>query len=203
MTSGRYGGFWRRFLAYGIDGFILYLISLILFAIGILALALGGVAFEDILTNGDLPQGMGLFLVVYTVTTFITAMAYFTWFHGTGGQTPGKMLMRLRVIQVTGAEMTLGIAFLRWAGSLISSLVLCLGFLWIAFDRKKQGWHDKIAATLVVHARSKPVSDPPPLSPTLTDTAASGTGLSGEAPSAADSECTPESEAGSAGLKND
>ena len=47
--------------------------------------------------------------------------------------------------------MTLGIAFLRWVGAIVSGLVFMLGFVWIAFDGRKQGWHDKIAATLVIH----------------------------------------------------
>jgi hypothetical protein len=51
--------------------------------------------------------------------------------------------------------MTPGIAFLRCVGYLISGPVLCLGFLWIAFDGKKQGWHDKIAATLVIRERGE------------------------------------------------
>ncbi len=52
--------------------------------------------------------------------------------------------------------MTFGVAFLRWVGSLISGLFLWLGYLWIAIDGRKQGWHDKIAATLVVRAENEP-----------------------------------------------
>ena len=37
-------------------------------------------------------------------------------------------------------------------GKLISTIVLFIGFLWIAFDDKKQGWHDKLASTYVVKA---------------------------------------------------
>jgi len=38
----------------------------------------------------------------------------------------------------------------RYFAYFISTIPLCLGFLWITFDRKKQGWHDKLAGTVVV-----------------------------------------------------
>ena len=80
-------------------------------------------------------------------------MFYFTLFHGFGGQTPGKKLLGLRVVQSSGKPMTPGLAFLRWVGYIISQIPLCLGFIWIAFDGRKQGWHDKIAATCVIKTR--------------------------------------------------
>ena len=89
--------------------------------------------------TGDLPRGMGLFMALYLVTTFLTDMVYFIWFHGTVGQTLGKMLLGLRVIRISGEKMTLGIAFLRWVGSLVSGLFVFLGFIWIAFDGSETG----------------------------------------------------------------
>jgi uncharacterized RDD family membrane protein YckC len=82
------------------------------------------------------------------------------------------MIFGLKVVQTRGEKgekMTPGIAFLRWVGYLVSSLFLYLGFIWIAFDGKKQGWHDKIAGTIVVQVRKvrgdsedseKPLSSP-------------------------------------------
>jgi uncharacterized RDD family membrane protein YckC len=156
MADKRFGGFWRRLMAYVIDRIILYLISLILFLVGLLALKLGGVPFGSIAMTGDLPLGSGLFMTVYIVKTFLTGMIYFIWFHGTVGQTPGKMLFGLRIIQISGEKMNIGVAFLRWVGSLVSGLVFLLGFIWIAFDGRKQGWHDKIAATLVIRLGNRP-----------------------------------------------
>ena len=117
---------------------------------------------------------MGLVVVFYAVAMFITDMIYFIWFHGSVGQTPGKMLLGLRVIQASGETMTFGVAFLRWVGTLVSSLFLSLGYLWIAFDGKKQGWHDKIAATLVIRTTSdsRPSSEPSP--PSLPEAARQG-----------------------------
>jgi len=155
MAAKRFGGFWRRFLACAIDCVILYFLSLILLLIGLLALKSGGVSFGSIAMTGNLPLGTGLFAAVYAVTALLTGMIYFIWFHGTAGATPGKMLFGLRVIQISGENMTLGVAFLRWVGCLVSALVFLLGFIWIAVDRRKQGWHDKIAATLVIRTKNK------------------------------------------------
>jgi uncharacterized RDD family membrane protein YckC len=156
MADNRFGGFWRRFWAYMVDKFILYLISLILFLIGLFAMGLGGASPWTVVTTGNLPRGTGFFMALYLVTAFLTDMVYFIWFHGTIGQTLGKRLLGLRLIRSSGEKMTLGIAFLRWVGSLISGLFVFLGFIWIAIDHRKQGWHDKIAATLVVRTQNGP-----------------------------------------------
>ncbi len=156
MADNRFGGFWRRFWAYMVDKFILYLISLILFLIGLFAMGLGGASPWTVVTTGNLPRGTGFFMALYLVTAFLTDMVYFIWFHGTIGQTLGKRLLGLRLIRTSGEKMTLGIAFLRWVGSLISGLFVCLGFIWIAIDHQKQGWHDKIAATLVIRTQNGP-----------------------------------------------
>ncbi|MEW6333295.1 MAG: RDD family protein [Thermodesulfobacteriota bacterium] len=168
MGDKRFGGFWRRGLAYVIDIFILYGISQILLFTGLLALKLGGISFRGVALTGDLPLGTGLFTTVYIVTMFLTGIVYFVWFHGTVGQTPGKMLLGLRVIQASGEKMNFGVAFLRWVGYLISGPAFLLGFIWIAFDGRKQGWHDKIAATLVIRLGNRvesgahPAVHPPP-----------------------------------------
>jgi len=82
-------------------------------------------------------------------------MVYFTWFHGATGQTPGKMLLKLRVVQPSGEPIGFGTAFLRWVGYIISSAVVLIGFVWVVFDRKKQAWHDKIAGTVVVRTEQR------------------------------------------------
>jgi uncharacterized RDD family membrane protein YckC len=76
-------------------------------------------------------------------------MAYFTWFHGTTGQTPGKRLLGLRVVQESGGSIGFG-RLPPWVGYIISALPMLMGFLWAGADRRKQGWHDKIAGTVVI-----------------------------------------------------
>ncbi len=77
---------------------------------------------------------------------------YFTFFIGRYGQTPGKMVCGLRVVTVHGEEVSYLQAALRTAGYYLNRLTLGLGFLWVAIDPRKQGFHDKIAGTLVLRA---------------------------------------------------
>ena len=65
--------------------------------------------------------------------------------------TPGKMMTGLRIIDArTGAKPTTTQFVLRYIGYYVSMIPLFLGILWVALDPKKQGWHDKIAGTVVV-----------------------------------------------------
>ena len=69
----------------------------------------------------------------------------------TRGQTLGKAILGMRVYKVTGEPAGFGTMLLREVvGKLISGLVIYLGFLWIIWDRERQGWHDKIAGTVVL-----------------------------------------------------
>ncbi len=144
-----FGGFWRRTMAFFIDKLILLFISLLMLFVGLLALWIGFPAqYREIFPEGILELGIR-FVLFYVLMAMLIHMLYFTCFHGTTGQTPGKMIFGLRVVQSTGEEMTPGIGFLRWAGYFVSA-IFYLGFFWIAVDPKKQGWHDKIAGTLVI-----------------------------------------------------
>ncbi|MBN2569223.1 MAG: RDD family protein [Deltaproteobacteria bacterium] len=144
MNNISYGGFWRRSVAFSIDQMILQIVSLIVYYLGskIMATDYGLIDFSS-------PLSFTLLWSYYGISLMLD-MVYFTYFHGMTGQTPGKRLIGLRVIQKSGASMTLGIAFLRWVGYLISKIFLYLGFIWVAFNREKRGWHDFIAGTCVV-----------------------------------------------------
>ena len=65
--------------------------------------------------------------------------------------TPGKMLFAHKIVDSKTFQPPTKIQFLkRICGYLISILPLFLGFIWIAFDKRKQSWHDKFAGTVVV-----------------------------------------------------
>ena len=145
MRGASKGGFWIRTVAYLIDTVILYLLAIILTVVGIIALGMASSGLGEL----DEERIVGLMGPLYLFNTIITIF-YFTYFHGSIGQTPGKMLCRLKVVRVNGESMGYGRAFLRWIGYLPSSLIFCLGFLWAAGDKHKQGWHDKIAGTYVI-----------------------------------------------------
>lgn len=65
--------------------------------------------------------------------------------------TPGKMAVGIKVVDAkTGNAMSLGQAIGRYVAYFMSTIPLGLGFIWAAFDPRKQGWHDKLAGTVVV-----------------------------------------------------
>lgn len=69
--------------------------------------------------------------------------------------TPGKLILGCHVVDAkTRKAMTPGQAVLRYVSYIVSTIPLGLGFLWIAWDKKKQGFHDKIAGTVVIVASS-------------------------------------------------
>jgi len=139
-----YAGFWIRALAYSIDGVILHVLVGFLLAIGLLGY-FAGVSqwgFDDLLS-----RIFEMNLNFVQAAAAVINLAYFTIFLGRKGQTPGKMICGLRVIRVDGGTPSYGQALLRTVGYYINAFTLCLGFLWVAIDRKRQGLHDKIAGT--------------------------------------------------------
>jgi uncharacterized RDD family membrane protein YckC len=67
------------------------------------------------------------------------------------GATPGKMALSAKIVNAdTGEPLTMGASLVRYLGYFVSMIPFCVGFIWIAFDRRKQGWHDKMANSVVV-----------------------------------------------------
>ncbi|MEX2578393.1 MAG: RDD family protein [Verrucomicrobiales bacterium] len=66
--------------------------------------------------------------------------------------TPGKIASGMKIVDATtGGDPSLRQWIIRYLGYYVSMLPLGLGFIWVAFDQRKQGWHDKMANTLVVY----------------------------------------------------
>lgn len=151
MAVYRYAGFWRRLVAYTVDNIILNIVFIVLTVIVTTAFVLGSMSANSRAWVADLtdPARINLLLLPVTALYMVMSIAYFTYFHGIKGRTPGKMLMGLEVLSTNGTPIGFGIAFLRSVGYLVSS-IFYLGFIWAAFDKRKQGWHDKIAGTVVI-----------------------------------------------------
>ena len=81
-------------------------------------------------------------------------LTYFTFFLSSSGQTPGKMLFGLKVTRVDGDSLSILQALWRTLGYYLNQLTLFIGFLWVAFDSRKQGFHDKIAGTIEIRQGS-------------------------------------------------
>ena len=78
-------------------------------------------------------------------------VGYSYYFWTTSGQTPGKMVMSLKVVNAdNGALLEPSAALLRYVGYFVSSIALGLGYLWVLWDPKHDAWHDKIAKTKVI-----------------------------------------------------
>jgi len=88
--------------------------------------------------------------VPYFLVLFALCFSYFTLFHFLTGQTPGKMLFRLRVESITGEPLLFSQAFLRSTGGLFSLLAVGVGYLIAAFNQKGRGWNDLLAGSRMV-----------------------------------------------------
>ena len=71
------------------------------------------------------------------------------------GATPGKMLLHARIVDANSGEApSRRQLVIRYLGYYVSILTLFLGFIWVAVDPRKQGFHDKLAGTVVVRPKS-------------------------------------------------
>jgi uncharacterized RDD family membrane protein YckC len=119
-----FGGFWLRVLSYLID------VSLLGFIEIILSSALGAAG-----------QAIGLLIFI----------AYFIGLWGLTGQTIGMMLLGLHVVRdVDGGKIGWVRAGLRFVGLLVAFACIYIGIIWVAFDSRKRGWHDKIGGSVIV-----------------------------------------------------
>lgn len=148
-VSYEYAGFWVRAAAAIIDGIILSVVNSI---IG--AMFGGGFGPASLSQQGGSDAGdiAGLFSI-WMISVLING-AYYVGLTGLYGATLGKRVLGLRVVDSNGQMVGLGKAALReLIGKFVSGIVIGLGYLWVAFDEKKQGWHDKIAGTYVIKTK--------------------------------------------------
>ena len=81
---------------------------------------------------------------------FLLILAYFVAMWVWRGTTVGGVVLGLKVARIDGQPLTLTVALVRALAGAFSVMVFFLGILWIAWDRDKQGWHDRIAGTVVL-----------------------------------------------------
>lgn len=139
-TELEYVGFWQRALAGAVDGVLLLLI----------------VVPAALLVTGDVGHGVSsdvpgvLQLLIWCL---LPAAAVLGCWHARHA-TPGKMLISATIVnERTGEPPTLGQYIGRYFAYFMSLVPFGLGFFWAGLDVRKQGWHDKVAGTLVVRER--------------------------------------------------
>ncbi len=141
------GGFGPRLLATLIDGAMVGFLSFMLaFVIGLIGI------FTNLINSGQGSRSLEL-LIMLCLLFF--SIVYYIGFWSNDGQTMGKTIVGLKVIRTDGSRLSVGRALLRYIGYIINASLFSIGFLWAAFDPKRQGWHDKLAGTLVVYEESE------------------------------------------------
>jgi uncharacterized RDD family membrane protein YckC len=163
-----YAGFWARAAARIID------LVLILGTFNLIYLAdrLGADAgwwTGSGLGEGDTGDGFSPSNVLRGLFFLGFPIFYYVYLHGSCGQTFGKMALKIKVINEDGTPLDYRKAFLRWLGYFLCDLTFNIGYLWVAFDSRKQGLHDKVCKTLVIKTdvpfsvQEKPPEEAPPL----------------------------------------
>jgi len=137
MDEQHFAGFWIRVGAALIDTILLMaiLLPLVSFIYG-----------ESYWQSDSLVMGIGDFLLNYILPAIVVVIF---WLYKSA--TPGKMVLKLQIVDAkTGGKPTVGQCIIRYLGYYVASIPLLIGIIWVAFDSRKQGWHDKMAGTVVV-----------------------------------------------------
>jgi len=135
-----YAGFWARVGASLIDTI---LISIVIFP---LLTAVYGLAYWD---YDAFLAGPADFLISYVLPAIVVIALWIKL-----GTTPGKMAIGAVIVDArTGAPASGRQCVIRYIGYFVSMLPLFLGYFWVGFDARKQGWHDKMAGTVVVRRK--------------------------------------------------
>lgn len=135
-----YAGFWVRAFASIIDTILILLVTWPLLT------AIYGTSYWESEATVN-----GAWDVVLTYLAPAVAVIVF-WIYKSA--TPGKMVLGLKVISLGDSEkLSVGQSIGRYLAYYLAMIPFFLGFIWVAFDPRKQGWHDKLAKTVVVKVR--------------------------------------------------
>lgn len=137
MNDTRYAGFWIRTMAAIIDSVLILAIILPIIA---------AIYDTSIVTAMFIPGGLWGTLLNYLLPA-VAIVLFWTY----KSATPGKMLLKLAIVDATsGQKPSTGQFLLRYVGYYVSMLPLFAGIVWVGLDKRKQGWHDKLANTVVI-----------------------------------------------------
>lgn len=136
----KYAGFWARFAANFLDGILIS----IFVSPGSIWLAY---ETERRVGSNDWGAALAFYSVLYILSQVILLVLWCK-----KQASIGKMAIAVKIVDAkTGKAPTKKQLIGRYFAYVLSTLPLGLGFLWIAFDSKKQGWHDKLAGTAVIY----------------------------------------------------
>ncbi len=89
--------------------------------------------------------------ILVVILYYVFSILYFATFYSLVGYSPGKYLVGLRVVRTDGFRLGFWRSVVRGIGYYLSALLLFMGFIWIIFDKNRQGLHDKIVGTVVIY----------------------------------------------------
>ena len=139
-----YGGFWRRVGAALIDSLVLVI------PLSILQYLLAPGTVHDTPTG----SGMGQVGGAWDALNLVVGWLYWAGMHSSSYQaTLGKMALGMKVVDLNGQRISFLRATGRYLAEILSALILFIGYIMVAFTRRKQGLHDMIAGTLVVRTK--------------------------------------------------
>jgi uncharacterized RDD family membrane protein YckC len=151
-----YAGFWLRFVAYMIDGFVSLLAFLILL-VPFFILTGAGAALSKIGSGEDIDNHVAAFLSVgfllgFFGTIFLVSWLYYALSESSSWQaTLGKKMLNLKVTDMTGQPISFGRASGRFFAKIVTGMIpLMIGYIIAGFTEKKQAIHDMIASCLVL-----------------------------------------------------
>ena len=133
-------GFSRRVVANLLDGLLIVFATF---------LVIMGLSFLGIFVGMYRPEEEPPAAAIALISALVVSFVYYCGAWASTGQTLGHFMIGGRVTRLDGGKLSWGQAIVRYIGFIISGLALSLGFLWIVFDKKRQGWHDKLARTVV------------------------------------------------------
>jgi len=141
IASAEEAGFGLRYGAWMFD-FLITLIAIMVFTFAVTAISHRSVVGS----NTDLLVVAGLTVLLLILNFVVLA--------GIGGQTAGMRILGIYIVRVDGSPFTMKQAALRHLiGYPLSSAAFFLGFLWMLWDPRQQGWHDKLVRTIVVTSK--------------------------------------------------
>jgi uncharacterized RDD family membrane protein YckC len=153
---GDYAGFISRLIAFVIDTVIITLSMIsITWFVSVTIEIFNLQAFFNIFSilmpgaTSSLEQLISRITAGFLLASIIALYYIFFWIFA--GYTPGKAFMGIKIVTTDGRKVSFFRAFLRYFAYFLSAGFFFLGFLWILIDGRRQGWHDKIAGTLVIY----------------------------------------------------
>ncbi len=140
VAALRYAGFWIRVLAYIIDTILL---DIVIVPLGFVIRAIVGASLNP------LEPSMAASLMGLPINLAVVGF-YYIYLVGKYGATPGKMALKLRIVQANGSPIGYGKACGRFFSLIVSFLCCYIGVLMVAWDPEKRGLHDRMCNTRVI-----------------------------------------------------